>query len=153
MNLTHVFPRVLVGCAALGTIHSVLAQEDHRKAECGKSALHIEATVPNGSSVASVILIPSTQTQAGTNYSVSGLLKFKFRTITPASVTGVDYYNAFCVGPADNACGPSTSIAIKVHGGGPATFALIDASAFANGNVLAVGNPTSVPIQIEADLE
>jgi hypothetical protein len=40
-----------------------------------------------------------------------------------------------------------------VNGGGPGTFALIDASAFAGGNVLGVVNPTSTPVRFEVDLE
>ena len=100
-----------------------------------------------------MIVLPTTQLANHTNYAVSGLLKFKFRAPTPASVTGVPYTVGFCVGPATNPCGGATSIDVRVDGGGPGMFALIDASAFAGGNVLAVVNPTSTPIKFEVDLE
>jgi len=118
--------------------------------------LHITGTVPvgaPGSNGGIAIVLPSTQMANNTNYAVSGLLKFRFRAPTPASTTHVQYTLAFCVGPPSNPCGLSTSIAVRVNGGGPATFALIDASAFAGGNVLGIVNPTSVPVQFEVDLE
>jgi len=136
--------RILIGCAAVGLSHSAFAQ------------LHITGTVPVGAAGSNggiVVVIPSTQLANHTNYTVSGLLKFKFRAPTPASVTGVAYTMGFCVGPAINPCGLATSIVVTVNGGGPGTFALIDASAFAGGNVLGVVNPTSTPVKFEVDLE
>jgi hypothetical protein len=140
----HSFFRILVGCAAVGLSHSAFGQ------------LHITGTVPvgaHGSNGGIVVVIPSTQLANHTNYPVSGLLKFKFRAPTPASVTGVAYTVGFCVGPATNPCGGATSIVVTVNGGSPGTFALIDASAFAGGNVLGVVNPTSTPVKFEVDLE
>ena len=136
--------RIAVGWAALGLSQGALAQ------------LHIAGTVPVGaphSNGGIVVVLPTTQTAGGTAYAVSGLLKFKFSAPTPASVTGVAYTMGFCVGPPLNPCGLNTSIVVKVSGGGPASFALIDASAFAGGNVLAVVNPTSKPVKFEVDLE
>ena len=140
----HSLVRILVGCAALGLSHGAFAQ------------LQLAGTVPvgaRGSNGGIVIVIPSTQLANRTNYTVSGLLKFKFRAPTPASVTRVAYTVNFCVGPATNPCGGSTSIVVTVNGGGPGTFALIDASAFVGGNVLAVVNPTSTPVRFEIGLE
>jgi hypothetical protein len=136
--------RVLAGCAAIGLSQGTLAQ------------LHITGRVPvgaPGSNGGIVVVLPSTQTGGNTNYTVSGLLKFKFRAPTAASVTHVPYNLGFCVGPPANPCGLATSIVVSVAGGGPGTFALIDASAFANGNVLAVVNPTSTPVQFDIELE
>lgn len=136
--------RVLVGCAAVGLSQGALAQ------------LHITGKAPVGAAGSNggiVVVLPSTQTAGNTNYTVSGLLKFKFRAPTTASVTHVPYTLGFCVGPAANPCGLTSSIVVSVAGGGPGTFALIDASAFANGNVLAVVNPTSTAVQFDIELE
>jgi len=140
----HSLLRTLVGCAAVGLSHDAFAQ------------LHMTGTVPvgaRGGNGGIVIVIPSTQPGNRTNSPISGLLKFKFRAPTPASVTRVAYTVNFCVGPATNPCGGATSIVVTVNGGGPGTFALIDASAFAGGNVLAVVNPTSTSVRFEVDLE
>jgi hypothetical protein len=140
----HSLIRILMACAAVGLSHDAFAQ------------LHITGTVPvgaRGSNGGIVILLPTTQLANRTNYTVSGLLKFKFRAHTPASVTRVAYAVNFCVGAATNPCGGATSIVVTVNGGGPGTFALIDASAFAGGNVLGVVNPTATPVRFEVDLE
>ncbi len=76
----HSLLRILMGCAAVGLSHSAFAQ------------LHITGTVPVGAAGSNggiVIVIPSTQLANHTNYTVSGLLKFKFRAPTPASVTAL----------------------------------------------------------------
>lgn len=143
-TLRHKVIPIVLGCAALGLSQSALAQ------------LHIVGTVPvgaPGSNGGIVIVLPTTQKADHTNYTAGGLLKFRFRAPTPASTTHVAYVMGYCVGPATNPCGLATSIVVSVAGGGAPTFALIDASAFADGNVLAAVNPTSVPIRFEIDLD
>jgi hypothetical protein len=106
--------------------------------------LVISGTIPPGSPV---IVLPATANAGGTPYTVSGPLKFKFKAVTPGA-----YTLAFCVGQPSDPCGAATSIMFTVAGG-MSSFALLNANVFANGNVLALSQPTSSTISFEISME
>jgi len=75
-------------------------------------------------------------------------LKFKFSA--PAPTPG-GYALSFCVGPATNPCGTTTSYVVSVPGG-EERLAVIPAAALTN-NVLTVGQGTTVALPFEVTME
>jgi hypothetical protein len=127
---------VLVGCIAIGAIGTALAQET------------ITGNVGGGE--ASVTVIPANALNLPMSF--SGLLKFKLRAVSTNAQAHVPYAMNFCVGPASNPCGLSTSIVYTVPGG-TAVFVLLNASAFDHGNVMSVSVGTAATVEYEIDLE
>lgn len=120
----------VAGCLALGTFHGAFAQE------------LIVGTVSGGTPA---IVIPANANNVAQG--LSGLLKFKFTAVKAGA-----YDITFCIGPASNPCGLATSIVYEVAGG-TAVFALINASVFDHGNVLAAAVGTASPVEYEVSLE
>ncbi len=84
--------------------------------------------------------------QANNQKTASGVLKFKFS----APTAGAYAFN-FCIGPATNPCGLSTSYVVVVHGG-EERLAVVDASFFQD-NVLTVSQGTTNPLPFSITIE
>jgi hypothetical protein len=103
--------------------------------------LAVNGTIPPGG-------VPVVVIQATRQRMPSRLLRFKFSA--PAPQPG-GYTVAFCIGPAANPCGLSTSYVVQV----PASeerLAVIDSNVFTN-NVLVAGQGTSVSVPFAVVME
>jgi hypothetical protein len=127
---------ILAGCIALGAFKTALAEET------------ITGNVGGGEP--SVTVIPANALHLPMSF--SGLLRFKLRAVSTDAQAHVPYVMNFCVGPASNPCGLSTSIIYAVPGG-TAVLVLLDASAFDHDNVMTVSVGTAATVEFEIDLE
>jgi hypothetical protein len=89
----------------------------------------------------SLVLIPNNPGSAAT-----GVLKLKFG----APQAGGSL--AFCIGPASNPCGHTSSLVVRVPGG-EERLLVVNAGVFFSGNVLAVNNPTSTRLPYTVTVE
>jgi hypothetical protein len=103
------------------------------------AAITLDGTVPVGR--AGVVLI-----QANHQTGATGVVKFKFSAPQKGA-----YTLGFCIGPASNPCGMSTSYVVQVMGG-ESQFAIVNASVFEN-NVLVVQQGTSTPAPFSVTME
>jgi hypothetical protein len=103
--------------------------------------LAVNGTIPPGG-------VPVVVIQATRQRTPSHLLRFKFSA--PAPQPG-GYAVAFCIGPAANPCGLSTSYVVQVPAG-EERLAVIDSNVFTN-NVLVAGQGTSVSVPFAVVME
>jgi hypothetical protein len=127
---------ILAGCIALGAFKVALAEET------------ITGNV--GGDTPQVTVIPANVLNLPMSF--SGLLRFKLRAVSTSAQAHTPYTMNFCVGPASNPCGLSTSIVYTVPGD-TAVFALLNASAFDHGNVMTVSVGTAATVGYEISLE
>lgn len=102
-------------------------------------SITLNGTVP--SSATPLVIL-----QANGEVGPGGILKFKFS----APQAGA-YELGFCIGPASNPCGLSTSFVVNVPGG-QERLAVVEASIFRN-NVLVVSQGTSTALPFSVTVE
>ena len=105
------------------------------------ASISLQGTIPAGTTPV-VILQANHQTGA------TGVVKFKFSA--PAPRPG-GYALSFCIGPASNPCGLSTSYVVNVPAS-ESRLAVVDASIFKD-NVLVVGQGTRQPLPFSVEIE
>jgi hypothetical protein len=103
------------------------------------AAITLDGTVPVSST--GLVLI-----QANHQTGATGVLKFKFSAPEKGA-----YTMGFCIGPASNPCGMSSSYVVQVPGGG-SQLSVVSANIFEN-NVLVVQQGTSTPLPFSVTIE
>ena len=103
------------------------------------AAISMTGTLPGGTTP--IVIIPANG-QTGAR----GPIKLLMGAPTPGA-----YALSFCIGPASNPCGLSTSFVVNVPGG-QQRMAIVDASMFVN-NVLVVGQGTTGALPFTITIE